>query len=343
MKSLAYKIFKNKLTDELINVLTPIFLKVQNLKKEKEKHPFYIAVTVDTEPGYINNDLTRKWMSQDFQGCYSGIKILRELASKHNAKLTFLLCTQCFTAKGDELKKIINQLKRSYKAKHEIGLHLHPRRDLALQKEINKELKYASAKFYSEENIIEMLNAQRNLIKKNLGEKIEKSLISFRWGNWALDTKAIKALEKTSFKIDTSAVPRLKGHIKDDRTYDWKNTKTHYPWFLSSNNYQDTKEQNSKVLEIPIATFKFLGINFRADPFLSNSLLINCFKYYYKNADRSEKPFIFVVITHSSEAVYENGKKSYVVNNLEQFFRYCSKFNDLKFVTLKEAYDKYIT
>lgn len=338
LKSIAYKILKSNLSNKIIDLLSSIFLKVPNLKESKDKkQPFHIAVTVDTEPGYIKKNLTRAWMStSDFQGYYSGIKILRELASKYKAKLTFLLCTHCFTAKDENYNRTIAQLKRSYKAGHEIGLHLHPRRDLALQNEMKQQLKHTASKFYSEETIIKMLNTQRELIKKHLGENIESSIVSFRWGNWALHKNAAISLEKTNFKIDTSAVPGLKGHTREDRIYDWTAFKTHHPWFLSY------KEEKHKVLEIPIATFKFLRINFRADPFLNNSLLINCFKHYYNNADRSAKPFFFVVITHSSEAIYANGKKSYVADNLEQFFNYCNKYKDVKFVTLKEAYNKFI-
>ncbi len=339
IKSILYKIFNKKLTEKIIDIFSPTFLTATNLKKRNgnKKQSFYVVITVDTEPGHIKKDLTRAWLTpSDFQGYYSGIKYLRETASKYGAKLTLLLCTQCFTAQGHELKKTIDQLKRSYKSGHEIGLHLHPRKDLALKNELKEELKKTASKFYSEETITNMLNTQRNLIKTHLGEEIEKDIISFRWGNWALSDNAVNSLEKTNFKIDSSAVPGLKGHSKDSRIYDWTHIKTHNPFFLKHN------EQTSNILEIPIATFKFMGKKFRADPFLNSSMLINSLNYYYNNADRSEKPFIFVVITHSSEAIYQTGKKSYVVDNLDKFLKHCSELKDIEFVTLKEAYDKYI-
>lgn len=344
LKSITYKMLKSSIADKITLLLYP-FLTVPNLKKNKKKNKkqFYVVVTIDTETGFIKKNLTRQGMgTPHFQGYYSAIKVLRESASANKAKLTFLLSSYCFAAKGLEYKRIIDQLRRTYKAGHEIGIHTHPRRDQKLDYEMNEKLENEGAKSYNVEKTIKILKAQKNLVKKHVGEDIEKSVVSHRWGSWAFHTNVVKALEKSNFKIDTSAVPGLKGHLREDREYDWTGIKKHFPWFLNPANHKNTKGQNSGVLEIPIATFKLLGMRFRADPFINSALLINCFKYYHRNADRSERPFIFVINTHTNEAIYEDGKKSYVVHNLEKFFKYCSKFKDVKITTLKEAYNSYI-
>jgi hypothetical protein len=74
----------------------------------------------------------------------------------------------------------------------------------------------------------------------------------------------------------------------------------------------------------------------RADPV--NSILLNkSFIKYYHNADRSKKPFPFVVITHSSEATTIEGKSTQVLRDLDGFISYAKKYRDVKFITLIDA------
>ena len=89
-------------------------------------------------------------------------------------------------------------------------------------------------------------------------------------------------------------------------------------------------------MEIPIATFDFFGSKIRADPIYS-VLLNKAFIEYYKKTDRSEKPFPFVVITHSSEATYQDGKSTKVLKDLDRFISFVKKYDNVEFVTLKEA------
>ena len=144
---------------------------------------------------------------------------------------------------------------------------------------------------------------------------------------------------KSSFKIDSSATPGIKGHINDGMHYDWSKLNSHYPWFLSTENYQDTKSQNSKILELPIATFNFMWLKLRADPSYT-VLLKAAFDYYYKNADRSKRPFVFVVISHSIEGTYSDGTSTKIINYMEEFIKYAKKFDDVCFVTMNESYKK---
>jgi len=313
--------------------------KSTNKSSPKIKHKkFLISITIDTESGYVKKNNERVWQKENpkaYIGYYKGIENWRNLLNRYNAKATFFLSTNCFSAKNSELNKINNQLKSLLKENHEIGLHLHPDSDLALQKELNKEFEYTSSKFYNKKEINKLISTSRKIIKNNL--KINPT--SFRWGNWALNTDAAKALQENGFKVDSSATPGIKGHLKDGMHFDWSKTDEHYLWKLSLNNYQDTKTQNSKILEIPIATFNFMGKTLRADPVYSE-LLKAAFNYYYKNADRSKKPFVFVVISHSIEATHEDGSITQVIKDTEEFIKHCKKFKEVEFVTVDEAYKK---
>ncbi|MEK6949728.1 MAG: polysaccharide deacetylase family protein [Nanoarchaeota archaeon] len=318
-------------------------VKVQNLGPKKEKkYPFLVAITVDTESGYVDGDERRAWQKEKpdaFEGYYYGIRNLLYVFDRHKIKSTFFLSTQCFSAKGNEKKLVDEQLKRIIKNRHEIGLHLHPDSEFSLQKKLSKNFNATSAFFYTYQEKLELLKASRELIKENLGKNIEKSLISFRWGNWALDSDGAKALNELGFKIDSSATPGIKGHSNDTMKYDWSNVSRHYPWKLSITNYRDTNHNNSNISEIPIATFSFFGAKLRADPV--NSILLNkAFAEYYNKADRSKKPFVFVIITHSSEATMKDGKETKALQDLESFIKFSKKYKDVKFVTMKETYEK---
>lgn len=328
----------------------PLFLKllsfgviVKNIesKKKQKKHPFLVVITTDTESGYVDKNERRAWQKEyprAFQGYYYGIRNLMNVFEKHRIKTTFFISTQCFSSKGQEYNKIKNQLNSIIKKNHEIGLHLHPDSDFSIQKKLSRKLNATSAFFYNYKDKLRIINAARKLIEEHLGRNAAKKLVSFRWGNWALDTEGVKVLDKLGFKIDSSATPGIKGHLNDTMKYDWSKVKRHYPWSLSTANYQATNHNNSNMTEMPIATFDFFGIKLRADPV--NSVLLNkAFMEYYKRADRSEKSFPFVVTTHSSEATTKDGKKTQVLKDLDKFISIAKTYKDVEFVTLRNAYN----
>ena len=316
---------------------------VKNLKKaaksaDRGKKKFLIAITIDTESGYVKKNNERVWQKdapEAYIGYYRGIENWRNLLSRHNAKATFFLSTNCFSAKDNELLKIKKQLNLLNKEKHEIGLHMHPDSDLALQMALKERFRYTSAKFYGYDKINKFIEASKQLIKKNIGI----NPVSFRWGNWALNTDAVKALQANGFKADSSATPGIKGHLNDGMHYDWSKVSGHHPWKLSLKDYQDTNNQNSKILEIPIATFSLMGKTLRADTVYSE-LLKAVFDYYYRNADRSKKPFAFVVISHSMESTHEDGSPTQVIKDAEEFIRHAKQFDDVEFVTINGAYKR---
>lgn len=346
LKIKLYNFFNTSIGKSLLTLLSK-FVYVKNLGKtkkaeNKKNKKFLIAITIDTESGYLNINNERVWQKSKpdaYIGFYKGIENWRKLLNKYNVKSTFFISTNCFNAEGNNLTKITKQISLLDKENHEIGLHLHPDSDLALQNKLKRKFDYTSARFYKFNQIKSFLTAGKNLIAENIAKELSKKIISFRWGNWALDTNAVKALQETGFKIDSSAVPGIKGHINDGMYYDWSRADEHYPWHLSLKDYQNTKDQNSKVLEIPIATFNFLGLTLRADP-VYTVLLKAAFDYYYKNADRSKKPFVFVVMSHSIEGTRNDGTITRVIDDMEEFIRYSKKLYDVEFVTLKEACNK---
>lgn len=338
IKIKLYRFFNTTLGKSILKLLSG-FAYAKGLPKSKAKNklPFIISITIDTESGYIKKNEHRVWQKSEptaYIGFYKGIENWRALLNKYKAKATFFLSTNCFNAKGEEYKKIVQQLKLLLKEGHEIGLHMHPDSDLALQSSLGKKFHSTSAKFFNSEEINELIAEGKSMIKKHLGI----NAISFRWGNWALNTDAVNALEKNGFKIDSSATPGIKGHQNDGMSYDWSNAALHYPWKLSAIDYQNTNHQNSDVLEIPIATFNFLGFRLRADP-ANSALLSASFEHYYKNADRSKKNFIFVVISHSIESAYKDGSPAKVVRAMEEFIVHSKKHSDVKFMRLEDAYN----
>lgn len=316
---------------------------VKNLKKNKKSinksnKKFLISITIDTESGYVKKNNERIWQKYNpktYIGYYKGIENWRNLLNKYKAKATFFLSTNCFSAKDNDLNKINNQLNFLLKEKHEIGLHMHPDSDLALQISLKHKFHYTSSKFYDYNQINKFIKTSKKLIKDNL--KINPT--SFRWGNWTLNSDAVKALQENGFNVDSSATPGIKGHLNDGMHYDWSKVNEHYPWKLSLKDYQNTTSQDSKVLEIPIATFNFMGKTLRADPVYSE-LLKAAFDYYYRNADRTKKPFVFVVISHSIESTHEDGSITQVVKDTEEFIKYAKKFDDVEFVTIDEVYKR---
>ncbi len=319
-------------------------VKVKNLdnKTNPKNRPFLVVITIDSESGYVDKSERRVWQKEApsaFMGYYCGIRNLTKIFDKHGVKATLFLSPNCFSSKGEEYDKIKKELDFAIKKGHEIGLHLHPDSDLAIQRKLSKKFKATSAFFYNFEEKLQIIKAAKELIKQHLGNKTAKKLISFRWGNWALDSGGAKAISKAGFNIDSSATPGIKGHTNDTMKYDWSKVHMHHPWKLNLSSYQSTSQSNSNVTEIPIATFNFFGFKLRADPV--NSVLLNkAFAEYYKNADRSNKQFPFVVITHSSEATYLDGRPTKALKDLEEFILFAKNYDDVEFVTLQEAYER---
>ncbi|MBI2654825.1 polysaccharide deacetylase family protein [Candidatus Woesearchaeota archaeon] len=339
-KIILYDFFGSRIGKSILNLLSH-FVYANNLKKINKKNnnapkKFLVCITIDTESGYVKDNDERAWQKDEpeaYIGYYKGVENWRNLLNEHNAKATFFLSTNCFNARNEGLTKIDDQLKLLLKEKHEIGLHMHPDSDQALQIALKEKFHYTGAKFYDYDKINKFIKIGKELIQKNIGI----NPTSFRWGNWALNTDAVKALQANGFNVDSSATPGISGHLNAGMHYDWSKAREHYPWKLSLKDYQNTISQDSKIIEIPIATFKLFGVTLRADPVYSE-LLNSAFDHYYRNADRSEKPFAFMVISHSIEATHEDGSITRVIKDMGEFINHAKKLKDVEFVTVNTAY-----
>lgn len=309
----------------------------------KRKHPFLVVITTDTEAGYVAPNERRVWQHEApsaYQGYHTGINNLLEIFERHEVKTTFFLSTHCFSASGQELEKVKSSLGSLLSKGHELGAHFHPDSDQALKRHLGQDYKATSAFLHADEDKQRIVRSARELVRMHLGQAISSRMMSARWGNWALDGGAVKALENSGFMYDSSATPGIKGHLKDGRRFDWSECKRHYPWRLSAQDHQDIALGDTNVTEFPIATFSVFGRILRADP-VNSSLLMSGFDAYYRGADRSKKPFPFVVITHSPEATMEDGSPTRAARDLDRFIRHAKRHRGVEFVTLEEAANRY--
>ena len=179
---LLYRLFSTSFGKLMLNMLS-FGVKVRNLGPKKEKkYPFLVAITVDTESGYVGGDERRVWQKEKpdaFEGYYYGIRNLLSVFDKHKIKSTFFLSTQCFSSKGKERMSTYKEIKNLIKDNHELGLHMHPDSDFALQERLGKKFNATSAFFYNYDEKLKIIKAARELIKENLGKNAEKNLISF--------------------------------------------------------------------------------------------------------------------------------------------------------------------
>jgi len=85
-KLLLYRFFSTDFGKLLLNALSS-GVKVHNLGPKKEKKfPFLVAITIDTESGYVNRDERRVWQKEEpdaFRGYYYGIRNLLYVFDKH--------------------------------------------------------------------------------------------------------------------------------------------------------------------------------------------------------------------------------------------------------------------
>ena len=50
-------------------------------------------------------------------------------------------------------------------------------------------------------------------------------------------------------------------------------------------------------------------------------------------------PFVFVIISHSIESAHKDGSRTKIIGRIDEFFEHAKKYADIKFLTLKEAYN----
>lgn len=309
--NIAHNLLKNSFIQETLYLLSFLFLRIEGHNKKNK-----IFITIDVESGYLKANNERVWMKDEpmaKQGYIDGLENYLSILDKYKVKATLFVSTQCFSLRSDERKRVCKILTEAFGGGHEIGLHIHPKEDQALQNNLGTQLRYTSSRFYKKKEIDEIIKAGKELIKENLGNKIFNNLKSFRWANFAADKRVFAILTKNGFRVDSTICSGIMGHLNDDRFFDWRSYKKNVPYKIG------------KIIELPITTFRFFR-TIKAD-FSYGKLLFNLLK------KRGE----IVLITHSTEGTYKDGSRTYVVENLEKFIVF-SKKKEVKFATLNELH-----
>lgn len=309
--TIVHNLLKNSFIQEVL-----YFISFELLKVERQNKQNTVFVTIDVEAGYLKVNNERVWMKDEpaaKQGYINGLKNYLSILDKYKVKATLFVSTQCFSLRSDDRKRVCQILIEAFGKGHEIGLHIHPKEDQALQNNLGIPLRYTSSKFYKKKEIEKIVKAGKELVKENLGSKIYGSLKSFRWANFAADERVFAILAKNGFRVDSTICPGIMGHPNDDRFFDWRSYKKNFPYKIGG------------MIEVPITTF-WLFKTIRAD--LSYGKLL--FNLLQKEGE-------IVLLTHSSEGTYKKGSKTYVVENLENFIIF-SQRNGIEFATLNELH-----
>jgi peptidoglycan/xylan/chitin deacetylase (PgdA/CDA1 family) len=298
------------------------------------RHPFLVAVTIDTEGGYVESDERRRWQGElpdAFQGYVEGVRNVRRVLDDAGVRATFLVSTHGLGAPDAVRGEIVAELSRARDAGHEIGLHLHPTSDRALRRRVGASVAVEGGGF-DDAAKIRLVRAATAMIDEAIGV----TPVSFRWGNWGLDAGGVRALEACAFLVDSSAIPGCGDTRRPrDPRFDWRRARSHAPWRLDRRDHQSTIGDGS-VVEIPIATCRWHGRYWRADPLFA-PLLDAMLAHYYEHAPRDRAPFPFVLMTHSSEATTRDGHATRALRDLASFVRAAKRYADVEFVTLREA------
>lgn len=294
------------------------------LKNKALKPTLYIMWTIDVEGGYVKNNRERVWMRNDSkasQGFIQGFSLWQKLFRQYHIPATFFISTQGFFLKPNAFKKLILQaLTRS----HEIGYHLHLAEDKILQHVLQFNEYKNSSVFYTTKQIIDVLKAIRIVLKKYLGNHINKNIVSFRWGNWGiLSSSVFPLLKKCGFTIDSSALPGKKGHVKDDRIFNW-----------STYHSKSFSQYICGVREFPITTYAVFHVVLSADPTYGN-LLNKFIQNQLSEVKKDQQSRAIVLISHSSEIVSQNNRKSYLYALVEDI---CSTLihKNIIYLTMQE-------
>ena len=110
LKLFAYRFSSSKIGRGILSMLS-FGVNVNGLegKSKPKKHKFIVAITTDTESGYVEDSERRVWQIENpkaYQGYYYGIRNLLNIFNRHKIKTTFFISTNCFSSKGKEYSLI---------------------------------------------------------------------------------------------------------------------------------------------------------------------------------------------------------------------------------------------
>jgi len=285
------------------------------LRASPARHPLQLVLTIDTEGGYVAPDERRVWQGREphaFQGYIDGVRNILDVLARRGVKATFLVSPHGFSATGATRLAVDRTLARVLAEGHEIGLHLHPTSDRALAAALGRTFDAPASCSIGEADRLLLLTTGKRLLEENAGAAVT----SFRWGNWALDRAGARTVAEAGFRVDSSAVPRLRDHARG--RFDWSASGERAPWWIAP-----------RLLEVPIATYRLGPAWLRADP-LYGPLLDRAFDLYRARAPRESAPFPFVVMTHSTEATHRDGSPTRVLSDLDRFLERALAEDDVR-------------
>ena len=328
LRSLAYRAASGRAgTLVLSRLARHVRMPFGEAARTHPRHRMLVVVTIDTEGGYVEQSERRVWQGRApdaFQGYTYGIRNVLDVLDRHHVKGTFFVAPHGRSARGAELAAVERAILSIPRGGHDIGLHLHPSSDRALAARVGA-FADGSPRYLAIADMERLVAAGRELLAEML-DREHRALAAFRWGNWGLDDRAARIVADAGFRIDSSAVPGLRDAKSPRRPrFDWSARRSVHPWEIAPG-----------LLELPIATFRFMGVSLRADP-IYRSLLFAALERHRELAPREDAPFVFVVMTHSNEATYRDGSPTRALADLDQLLGLARRLPDVEVVTSTEA------
>ena len=231
-----------------------------------------IVIVCHTEFGLVDH---RKiaFAKHATHGVTQGVSVLRDLAARHGAKITFAVCPEVVPFMPD-------------RRGHEIGLHIHPGwevfknkyhewhvGDSYLREHCAQSTNSSGLARFPYREQLDMIRVGREYVKRELGEDPKV----FVAGRWSFNNDTGKALCELGFTHDCSAVPGLR---RDD--YDWaKLPRIMPPYHPAPHDYQ---ERGSLALLCIPASMALGGVIVSPESASRAGLawLKACFLEYYK-------------------------------------------------------------
>ena len=255
--------------------------------------PQSILITVDVEPGYLDESGERHWFRQNpeaWAGTDVGMRLLLDVLEKHHVPATFFCCPH-----NHLMPDGIPWWHRIQDGRHEVGLHLHPADDRVLADKAGFALPANRASYYTHDQRKSLISLAKGLLESESGLSVN----ALRWGNWSMDSEAAEDVLHAGISIDASSCPGLAGHMGDDRAYDWRSTAS-VPHFLGA----------TELLEMPITTLSLYGRPLmRLDPAWG--------RIFLNQWPRISGHPLLHLITHSSEMCDKQGRPSRVLECLD--------------------------
>ena len=280
-----------------------------------------IIFVCHTEFGLVKNQKVIADKSAT-DGVLKGVPNIIKIIDRYNAKASFAVMPEVL----DYFPKEIG---------HEVGLHIHPGwqeseingvkfqvGDIYLREHCSQSSNSTILKDYCYEEQLDMIRTGKDHLK----DKLNANPLFFVAGRWSIDNSTIKALDKSGFAYECSAVP----HSKPCH-HDWSRLqRICMPYHPSKNDYQSEGDMN--LLIVPISQMLLGGnVNPEVEPYVGINWMKSCFLEYYKQG----LP-LFHICLHSPAAT-----DLYFLRILDDLIKFISQYN-VEFSWVSEIKETYI-